>query len=64
MISTFTVTEEMKRQIYIKRLLENKVYTDPEGTSIYELDYKSLRREVVMLEYRNINVESPENDWF
>lgn len=64
MIQRFTVTEEMKRQIYIKKLLEHKVTTTSDGESIYNLDYPSLRREVALLEYRQINAESSAEVWF
>lgn len=64
MIQRFKVTEEMKRQILLKKLIERKVFTTKDGVSIYDLDYPSLRREVALLEFREIDVESSAEAWF
>jgi hypothetical protein len=58
------VTKEAKRQIFISRLLEKGITTTKDGTSIYDLDYYSLRHELVMADFRDKDIESPENRWF
>lgn len=64
MVERFKVSEEMKRQILLSKLIARKVFTTKDGKSIYDLDYPSLKREVALLEYREIDIESPPNDWF
>lgn len=63
-IQRFKVTEEMKRQILLRKLIERKRFKTKDGVSIYDLDYESLRREVALLEFREVDVESSAEVWF
>ncbi|WP_248892255.1 hypothetical protein [Bacillus methanolicus] len=46
------ITQEAKRQILISRLLEKGITETKDGTSIYDLDYYSLRHELVMADLK------------
>lgn len=63
-IQRFKVTEEMKRQILLRKLIERKHFKTKDGVIIYDLDYPSLRREVALLEYREVDAESSAEVWF
>lgn len=58
------VTQEMKKQFFISRLLERGITETKDGTSIYALDYYALRHEAVISDYRNKHIENSENAWF
>jgi hypothetical protein len=46
------LTKEAKRQIFISRLLERGITESKDGTSIFDLDYYSLRHELVMADLK------------
>ncbi|WP_248891548.1 hypothetical protein [Bacillus methanolicus] len=46
------ITQEAKRQILISRLLEKGITETQDEKSIYDLDYYSLRHELVMADFR------------
>jgi hypothetical protein len=46
------LTQEAKRQILITRLLEKGITSTKDGTSIYDLDYYSLRHELAMADLK------------
>jgi hypothetical protein len=46
------LTQEAKRQIFISRLLERGITETKDGTSIFDLDYYSLRHELVMADLK------------
>jgi hypothetical protein len=56
--------QDAKRKIYLSRLLEKGISQTKDGVSIHDLDYYSLRRELVLSSYRETNIDSPENKWF
>jgi len=62
-IAKFKPSLEARRQIVIAELLDKGV-TDIHGTSVNDADYDSLKQELAVLSYRQINIDSPENKFF
>ncbi|PLR93212.1 hypothetical protein [Bacillus sp. T33-2] len=58
------VSKEMTKQMFISKLLEKGITHDKHGTSIHDMDYYSLRQELVMADFRDRDVDSPDNKWF
>lgn len=52
------------RNNLIEKLTSRGVKETKDGTSIYTLSEKALVREIVISQYRERNIESPENGWF
>jgi hypothetical protein len=59
-----SVTTAMKREFVLERLLEKGVTKSQDGTSIYECDYETLKYELVLQAFRDIDVENGESGWF
>jgi predicted transcriptional regulator len=62
--NTVKTLPELKRNHIIERLLEKGIKENKEGKSIYELDYKALRFELSIADYKEIETEKDENKWF
>lgn len=58
------IANEMKRNFILEKLLEKGITESQQGTSVYLLDYQSLKNELALSNYREIDVESSENKWF
>lgn len=57
-------SKEMKRNFVLERLLEKGVTKSQQGVPVHELDYVELKYELVLLSFREIDVEKGENNWF
>lgn len=55
---------EIKRNFVLSRLLEKGVRESQEGIDIRLLDYDSLKYELVLQAFRDIDVEKEESKWF
>lgn len=58
------ITQEMMRNFVIERLLEQGIKTNQNGVSIYELDYETLKYELSLSAFREIDVMTEANRWF
>jgi thiamine monophosphate synthase len=52
------------RNNLIEKLTSKGIREAQDGTSIYELSEKALVREIVISQYREKNIDSPDNGWF
>lgn len=52
------------RKNLIEKLTTRGIKVTQDGTSIHELSHKALVREVVIADYKDRNIDSPENSWF
>jgi hypothetical protein len=57
-------TQAIQKKSMINDLVEKGITETKDGKSIYELDYYELRHELVLVEIRKTDIESPENKWF
>jgi hypothetical protein len=64
MRKTDAAMSALVRNNLIEKLASRGVKETKDGTSIYELSEKALVREIVISQYRERNIESPENGWF
>lgn len=55
---------EQKKKFLIERLTERKIFTSQSGKSIYDCDYEELKYELVLSEFRDIDVNSDANKWY
>ena len=63
------IKEAMKRNMMIDRLHQEGITHTKEGESIYNIDYDDLKRELALSKIREeeakqIDIDSPENEWF
>lgn len=58
------ITREMMRNFVIERLLEQGITSNQDGVSIYELDYETLKYELALSAFREIDVMTEANKWF
>ncbi|WP_163183320.1 hypothetical protein [Neobacillus sedimentimangrovi] len=56
--------QEMKRNFLIERLLDLGISKSQTGKSVHELDYETLKYELVLAEMRQVDIEHPEHRWF
>lgn len=56
--------QELKRKIVLERLLEIGVHTTKDGSSVYDLSYDDLKYELVLAEFRYIDLNNSNNGWF
>lgn len=63
MILNDTIVEH-KRNFLIERLTAMKVYKSQDGKSIYELDYDTLKYELVLASFREIDTKNENHRWF
>jgi hypothetical protein len=56
--------KDLKRELVLDRLPELGVNQSQEGKPISEMDYESLKYELVLAEIRSVDIESSENRWF
>ncbi|MCM3573317.1 hypothetical protein M3172_08925 [Mesobacillus subterraneus] len=52
------------RNNLIEKLTSRGIKETKDGTSIYTLSEKALVREIVISQYRERNIDSPDNGWF
>jgi hypothetical protein len=62
--NTVTTIPELKRKHIIERLLEKGIKETKDGTSIHDLDYKSLKMELSIAQCLEVEVEKDEHKWF
>jgi len=55
---------EIKRQIIIEDLRQLNVNVSREGVPIEDLSYDRLKEEMVLATFRQIDIESDDNEWF
>lgn len=58
------VMKNLKQKTVLDRLIELGVTKSQDGISVYKLDYEELKYELVLAEFRQIDVEVAENGWF
>jgi hypothetical protein len=58
------ISRESQKQIFIQELLDKGITETKDGTRIESLDYYSLRHELVIAKFREIDVESQSNKYF
>ncbi len=63
-MTTTYVSAEMKKNFVLERLIAAGVMYSQQGVSVHELDYETLKYELVLLAFREIDVEHHENKWF
>lgn len=56
--------QDWKRNFVIERLEKLNVRQSQDGKSIYELDYESLKIELVLAEFRKIDMDCDAGKWF
>jgi Mn-dependent DtxR family transcriptional regulator len=52
------------RNNLIEKLRYRGIKETKDGTSIYELSEKALVREIVIAQYQEVDIDSPENKFF
>ncbi|MDQ0412692.1 hypothetical protein [Mesobacillus stamsii] len=52
------------RNNLIEKLTSKGIKETKDGTSIYTLSEKALVREIVISQYQERNIDSPDNGWF
>jgi hypothetical protein len=62
--TTVTSISELKRNNIIERLLAKGIKETKDGVSIYDLDYRALKFELAIADFREIAVEKDANKWF
>lgn len=63
-MSKVMLTEELKRKFVIERLLEQGITKSQDGVNIHDLDYDTLKYELVLAAYREIDIQAAANRWF
>lgn len=58
------IQENMKRNFVLEHLKAKGITHTQNGTSIIELDYESLKYELVLASFREIDAENSEGKWF
>lgn len=56
--------QERQRQFILEELQKKGITETQEGTPIELLDYDRLKEELVLAEFRRIDVETDANRWF
>ena len=56
--------EQMKRNFVLEKLKEQGITHTKDGTSIEELNYDSLKYELVLSAFREIDADKDDNNWF
>jgi len=56
------VTQEMKRNFILDRLKQLNVTHSQDGIPIHELSYEELKYELVLAEFRQMDIESVESE--
>lgn len=64
MRKTDTAIVALVRNNLIEKLTSKGIKETKDGTSIYTLSEKALVPEIVISQYREKNIDSPENGWF
>jgi hypothetical protein len=52
------------RKNLIEKLTTRGIKETQDGTSIHDLSHKALVREVVIAQYKDRDIDNPENKWF
>lgn len=55
---------EMKQKFVLERLLKMGVRQSQSGKSLHECDYETLKYELVLASFREIDVEHDLNRWY
>lgn len=55
---------EKKKQFIIDRLNKRNIFQTQQGKSLYEADYDELKYELVLSEFKDIDIANQENGWF
>lgn len=58
------LTNNMKRDFVLNRLLEKGVTKSQQGIPVHDLDYDELKYELVLLSFSEIDVENDQGRWF
>lgn len=56
--------QEMKQKFVLERLVKMGVRQSQTGKPLHELDYETLKYELVLASFREIDAESSSNGWF
>ena len=56
--------QELKHKFIIDQLLESGITKSQEGIDIRDCDYETLKSELVLQTFREIDVENDKNMWF
>ncbi|MGY3716768.1 hypothetical protein ACWE42_14715 [Sutcliffiella cohnii] len=62
--STVNLHQEMKRNIVLNELLDKGITKTQDGRDIHNVDYETLKYELVLQAFREKDVEADENKWF
>lgn len=62
--NTVMMHQEMKRNFVLDKLMEKGITHSQDGTSIEKLDYETLKYELVLSAFREIDAENGEEKWF
>jgi hypothetical protein len=63
-VKQIDVVKNMKKNIVLDRLLELGVQESQQGKPIHTLSYEEMKYELVLAEFRKIDVETDANKWF
>lgn len=55
---------EQKKQFLIDRLHKRNIFNTQSGKSLYEADYEELKYELVLSEFREIDISADAGRWF
>lgn len=58
------IEQEMKRQFILDRLKKLGVTHSQDGIPIHDLSYEELKYELVLAEFRQIDIETEAQKWF
>lgn len=64
MFANSKLKENMKRNFVLEQLKNKGVTHSQNGTCIDDLTYDELKYELVLISFKEIDVESSENKWF
>jgi hypothetical protein len=64
MFANSKLKENMKRNFVLEQLKNKGVTHSQNGTNIDDLTYDELKYELVLISFKEIDVESSENKWF
>lgn len=55
---------EQKKQFIIERLHKRKIFISQTGKRLDECDYETLKYELVLSEFKEIDIAADANGWF
>lgn len=55
---------EQKKQFIIERLNKRNIFETQQGKSLYEADYEELKYELVLSEFKEIDISADANKFF